>query len=66
MGPADFSFSRGQMRLMGSPEIRQFEERVIAKSLEYGIRPRIEIGAVEQASATSTWACVTSASAGTE
>lgn len=48
-GPADFSFSRGQMRLMGSPEIRQFEERVIAKSLEYGIRPRIEIGAVEQA-----------------
>ncbi len=48
-GPADFSFSRGQMRLMGSPEIRVFEEKVIAKSLEYGIRPRIEIGAVEQA-----------------
>ena len=48
-GPADFSFSRGQMRLMRSPEIRGFEEKVIAKSLEYGIRPRIEIGAVEQA-----------------
>ena len=48
-GPADFSFSRGQMRLMASPEIRGFEETVIAKSLEYGIRPRIEIGAVEQA-----------------
>ena len=48
-GPADFSFSRGQLNLMGSPEIRGFEEKVIAKSLEYGIRPRIEIGAVEQA-----------------
>ena len=48
-GPADFSFSRGQMRLMSSPDIRPFEEKVIAKSLEYGIRPRIEIGAVEQA-----------------
>ena len=48
-GPADFSFSRGQLKLMGSPGIRVFEEKVIAKSLEYGIRPRIEIGAVEQA-----------------
>ena len=48
-GPADFSFSRGQMRLMASPEIRGFEEKVIAKSLEHDIRPRIEIGAVEQA-----------------
>ena len=48
-GPADFSFSRGQLDLMGSPDIRPFEEKVIAKSLEYGIRPRIEIGAVEQA-----------------
>ena len=48
-GPADFSFSRGQLNLMGSPEIRVFEEKVIVKSLEYGIRPRIEIGAVEQA-----------------
>ncbi len=48
-GPADFSFSRGDPRLMGSPDIRPFEERVIGKSLEYGIRPRIEIGAVEQA-----------------
>ena len=48
-GPADFSFSRGQLQLAGTPEIRQYEERVIKKSLEYGIRPRIEIGAVEQA-----------------
>ena len=48
-GPADFSFSRGQLKLMGSPDIRAFEEKVIAKSLQYGIRPRIEIGAVEQA-----------------
>lgn len=48
-GPADFGFSRGQPGLMGTPDIRAFEETVIAKSLEYGLRPRIEIGAVEQA-----------------
>ena len=48
-GPADFGFSRGEPGLMATPEIRPFEERVIAKSIEYGISPRIEIGAVEQA-----------------
>lgn len=48
-GPADFGFSRGQPGLMATPEIRPFEELVIEKSLEYGIHPRIEIGAVEQA-----------------
>ncbi|MGK0221255.1 MAG: 2-keto-3-deoxy-L-rhamnonate aldolase RhmA [Limisphaerales bacterium] len=48
-GPADFGFSRGQPGLMAMPEIRPFEELVISKSLEYGIRPRIEIGGVEQA-----------------
>jgi 4-hydroxy-2-oxoheptanedioate aldolase len=48
-GPADFSLSRGDPGLMGRPEIRPFEEKVIAKSLEYGIAPRIEIGDVEQA-----------------
>ena len=48
-GPADFGFSRGQPNLMSTPEIRPFEELVIKKSLEYGIHPRIEIGAVEQA-----------------
>ncbi len=48
-GPADFGFSRGQPGLMATPEIRPFEELVIKKSLEYGIHPRIEIGAVEQA-----------------
>lgn len=48
-GPADFSFSRGEPGLLGTPEIKPFEELVIRKSLEYGIRPRIEIGAVEQA-----------------
>ena len=48
-GPADFGFSRGQPGLMATEEIRPFEELVIKKSLEYGIRPRIEIGAVEQA-----------------
>ena len=48
-GPADFGFSRGQPTLMATPEIRPFEEQVIRKSLEYGIRPRIEIGTPEQA-----------------
>ena len=48
-GPADFGFSRGQPNLMGTKDIRPFEEQVIRKSLEYGIRPRIEIGAMEQA-----------------
>ena len=48
-GPADFGFSRGQPGMMQTPDIQPFEEKVIAKSLEYGIHPRIEIGAVEQA-----------------
>ena len=48
-GPADFGFSRGQPGLMATPEIRPFEEQVIKQSLEYGLQPRIEIGAVEQA-----------------
>lgn len=48
-GPADFGFSRGQPGMMGSPEIRPFEELVIRKSLEYGIAPRWEIAEVEQA-----------------
>lgn len=48
-GPADFGFSRGHPGMMNTPEIRPFEELVVKKSLEYGIRPRIEIGAVEQA-----------------
>ena len=47
-GPADFSFSRGQLR-MAPAEIQPFEERVIEKSLEYGIPPRIEIAATAQA-----------------
>jgi len=48
-GPADFSFSRGEPGLQGSSEIRKYEEVVIAKSIEYGVPPRIEISAVEQA-----------------
>ena len=41
--------NRVQWGLMATKEIRPFEELVIKKSLEYGIHPRIEIGAVEQA-----------------
>ena len=48
-GPADFGFSKGQPGLMSTSEIRSYEEHVIAKSLEYGIPPRIEIGSPEQA-----------------
>ena len=47
-GPADFSFSKGDQALQGSNSIRKYEELVIAKSIEYGVAPRIEIGAVEQ------------------
>jgi 4-hydroxy-2-oxoheptanedioate aldolase len=48
-GPADFGLSRGQPGLMGTPEIRPFEELVIEKSLAYGVQPRVEIAEVEQA-----------------
>lgn len=48
-GPADFGFSMGEPGLMFTEEIRRFEELVIKKSLEYGVQPRIELGAVEQA-----------------
>lgn len=48
-GPADFGFSRGEPHLMGTPEIQPFEERIIKKSLEYGIQPRWEIAEPEQA-----------------
>ena len=48
-GPADYSLSRGNLGLMGTPEILPDEARVIEKSIEYGIHPRIEIGSVEDA-----------------
>ncbi len=46
-GPSDYGFSFDERP--DAEEIRAAEERVIAKSLEYGVHPRIEIGAVEQA-----------------
>ena len=48
-GPADFTFSKGESALQQSYEIRDYEELVIKKSIEYGVAPRIEIGQVEQA-----------------
>ena len=48
-GPADYGFSRGEPHLMFSEAIRPVEEQVIAKCLEYGVAPRIEIAAVDQA-----------------
>lgn len=48
-GPADFGFSLGNPGLMNTPEILPYEELVIRKSLDFGISPRIEIGAVEEA-----------------
>ena len=46
-GPSDYGFSFDERP--NPEEIREAEERVIAKSLEYNVAPRIEIGAVEQA-----------------
>lgn len=46
-GPSDWSFSHG--RALDPQEVGAGEELVIRKSLEYGVAPRIEIGAVEQA-----------------
>ena len=48
-GPADYGFSRGEPRLMFTEGIRPVEEHVIAKCLEYGVAPRIEIGEPDQA-----------------
>ena len=48
-GAADFGLSRGEPDLMKTPEVKPFEELVIKKSIEHGVLPRIEIGAVEQA-----------------
>ena len=46
-GPSDWGFSHG--RALEADEIRAGEELVIKKSIEHGVPPRIEIGAVEQA-----------------
>jgi 2-keto-3-deoxy-L-rhamnonate aldolase RhmA len=48
-GPADFALSYGQPGLAKLPEIRSFEEQVIAKSIECGVAPRVEIQTVESA-----------------
>lgn len=48
-GPADYGLSRGNPRMMFNDEIRPVEALVIAKCIEYGVPPRIEIGEVEQA-----------------
>ena len=37
--------------MMSTDAIKPFEQLVIEKSLEYGLRPRIEIGSVGQAQA---------------
>ena len=48
-GPADYSLTRGKWGTISPEEIRPTEELVIAKSLEYGLHPRIEIGTPDQA-----------------
>jgi 2-keto-3-deoxy-L-rhamnonate aldolase RhmA len=48
-GPADYGLSRGSPRMMFTDEIHPVEELVIAKCIEHGVPPRIEIGEVEQA-----------------
>ncbi len=48
-GPADFGFSLGKPNLKDMSEIEPFEKLVVTKSIEFGIRPRIEISNVEHA-----------------
>ena len=48
-GPGDFGFSRGEPDMMSTPAITPFEERVIAKSIEFGIPTRAEISEPEEA-----------------
>jgi len=48
-GPADFGLSRGDPRMMFNDEIRPFEEQVIAKCIEHGVPPRIELATVADA-----------------
>lgn len=48
-GPADFGFSRGEPDMMSSAAITPFEELVIAKSIEFGVPPRIEISEPNEA-----------------
>ena len=48
-GPADFTFSKGDEALQDDFNVREYEELVIKKSIEYDVPPRIEIGEVEQA-----------------
>ena len=46
-GPSDYAFSFDERP--DADAVREAEELVIRKSLEHGVAPRIEIGAVEQA-----------------
>ena len=48
-GPADYGLSKGKPKLMFEESIRPIEEMVIAKCIEYGVSPRIEIAEVEEA-----------------
>lgn len=48
-GPADFGLSNGTPDFTDRTVIEPFEELVIAKSIEYGVPPRIEIASPEQA-----------------
>jgi 4-hydroxy-2-oxoheptanedioate aldolase len=48
-GPADYAMSIGKPGQFGDPEVRRAQDRVIAASVEKGIRPRVELGSAEQA-----------------
>lgn len=48
-GPSDYAMSIGRAGARDGEDIRAVEKRVIASCLKAGIRPRAEIGGVEQA-----------------
>lgn len=48
-GPVDYALSCGRAGRADVAEIRSVEERVIAKSIEHGVLPRVEIADVEDA-----------------
>jgi 4-hydroxy-2-oxoheptanedioate aldolase len=48
-GPADYSMSIGRIGQGQSPEIKEIEKKVLAKSIEMGIPPRAEINSADDA-----------------
>lgn len=48
-GPADYTMSSGKVGMIGTPEVKGVERKVIELSLQAGVAPRAEIESVDQA-----------------